>query len=216
MRKLRRVVRLLGRATFVGALLPALAGAQLNITFFNTFPSTPPDPNLPFPGGTVLCTATAAGSPTGISLNFANAALVNSLCGAGASTRINNAQSFGARITGNFVVAAAGTYSANINTDDGDVLTINGVTQNSAWFLKGGGPGAVTLNLLGGTNPFTLDYFQGPCCGAFIDITVGQGITVTPPTPPPSTVPEPGAVALLGTGLLALLVMQRRKRSKRV
>jgi len=213
MQKLRNIVRLLGTVAVAGAMLPGLAGAQLSITFYNSFPATAPDPTMPFAGGSVLCTASAAGSATGIVLDFSNAALVNSLCGAGASARINNGLSFGARITGSFVVGSAGTYNANINTDDGDVLTINGVTQNSAWFTKGGGPGAVTLNLIGGTNPFTLDYFQGPCCGAFINIAVGSGVTVSPPTPPSTTTPEPATVVLMAGGLAGVGAVARRRRS---
>jgi len=213
MQKLRNVARLLGTAAVVGAMLPGLAGAQLSITFYNSFPATAPSPTAPFAGGSVLCTASAAGSATGIVLDFSNAALVNSLCGAGASARINNGMSFGARITGSFSVASTGMYNANIDTDDGDVLTIDGVTQNSAWFTKGGGPGAVSLNLVSGTNPFTLDYFQGPCCGAFINITVGSGITVTPPTPPTTSTPEPATFALMAGGLAGVGVVARRRRS---
>ncbi|GJG85081.1 hypothetical protein tb265_02620 [Gemmatimonadetes bacterium T265] len=205
----------------VGRALPALglvlaaarAGdAQVQVTIYNTYPSTAPSPTQAYPGGTVLCSATAFGTATGFSIDFSSAAAVDALCGAGASSRINNYQSFGARFTG-FLVAptTASNYALTVNTDDGDVLTIDGVTYDSDWITKAYGPGYVgNIPLTAGNNPFTLDYFQGPPVQAYANFSV-QGATVIPP--PPTTAPEPATVVLVAAGLAGAGVAARRRRA---
>jgi hypothetical protein len=196
--------------TLLASLVAAsAAGAQVEITFFETFPASAPDPTLPYPGGSVICTATAAGTPTGFSLNFGDPAQRALFC-PGNPDRISPNFSFGARVTGFLVAPAAGTYDLTINADDGDRLTVNGIIQRTDWFNKGGGPGLVGgLDLVAGVNPFTFDYYQGPCCGAFIELRTGAGITVTPPT----TAPEPGTWALMATGLVGVAGVARRRRA---
>lgn len=206
------VRRLLALLALVGGSAGA-AGAQLQITFFDTYPGTAPSPTDPFPGGAVLCTAAAAGSASGFSLNFANAAAVDALCGPiggnPASQRINNSQSFGARIVGSLVAPAAGTYEFFLNADDGNVLTINCITYRTDWFDKAGGPGLIgNIPLLAGANPFIVDYYQGPCCGAFIELEARGNVVITPP----AVVPEPATVALTATGLAVLTGIAGRRR----
>ena len=181
------------------AVNAAPAAAQVQLSFYSDRPATAPNPNLPFPGGTLLCTATAAGLPTGFSFDFGDAAVRTALCPANPELLSNLTGNFGARFTGAIVAPSAGTYQLTLNTDDGEVLTINGTTVSSDWFAKAGGPGSLTVNLLQGANPFTLDYFQGPCCGAFATLALGPGLSVTPPNPDQSVVPEPATLTLMAS-----------------
>jgi hypothetical protein len=196
------------------AAMSSAASAQVTITFFETHPTTPPDPTLPYPGGAVICTATAAGTATGFSLNFGDPAQRALFCPSNPD-RISPSFSFGARVTGSLIAATTGTYSGlTINADDGDRLTVNGNIIRTDWVDKGGGPGNVgSINLNAGANPFVFDYYQGPCCGAFLELAVTGGVTVTPPVTAPAVAPEPGSLVLTATGLgVAAAGAGRRRR----
>ena len=194
--------------TFALFLAPSLATAGVDVTFFTTYPASAPDPNLSFPGGSVLCSATDVGTDSGFNFNFGDSATRSLLCPSNPNA-ISNASSFGARFTGTLNVAAAGTYHLTLNTDDGDVLTINGTTVDSVWAAKGGGPGPLSVPLLPGANPFVLDYFQSACCGAFVQLSAGTGVTIAPPS---AAVPEPTSLALFVLGLAVAGFVRGRDR----
>ena len=196
--------------TLLSATTAGVASGQVQVTIFDQYPSSAPSPTQPYAGGAILCQATAFGSPTGFSIDFSDATAVNALCGTGASSRINNFTSFGARFVGSLIAPSAGMYGLTVDTDDGDVLTINGHTYDSNWIVKGSGPGFVSdIPLTAGVNPFILDYFQGPPTGAYASFSV-EGITIEPP-PPITGAPEPSTIVLLAAGLAGAGVVARRR-----
>lgn len=188
-------------------LMGGAANAQVQATFYANYPAAP-DPLGAYLGGAVLCSASAFGTASGgFSLNFNDAATRSALCPANPdllSPFLNN--QLGARFVGSLVVATAGDYNLTLNADDGDALAINGVLVRSDWFAKPNGPGSFTVALNAGGNPFVLDYFQGPCCNAFVELLPGAGVDVIP------VVPEPATFALTALGLAALAFRLRGSR----
>lgn len=196
-------MRELATAAVCIALGATAAGAQVQYTFYDTYPATAPDGG-PFNGGAVICSGTTGSSATGFQLDFNNMATRMLLCPSNPDRFVpSQGDSFGARFTGILTAPSTGLYSLFIDADDGDQLVVNGQVVRTDWFVKGSGPGAVgNIALNAGANSFILDYFQGPATGGYVNLQVSGGITVTPP--PTSSVPEPGSVILTATGLAAL------------
>ena len=206
------------RGSLTGALLAVSliatpAFAQLQYTFYETYPATAPGAG-PFNGGAVICSGVTGSGTTGFQLDFNDAAVRQMLCPSNPGRFVPaEGDSWGARFTGVLTAPSAGQYSLTVDADDGDQLVVNGQVVRTDWIVKGSGPGAVgSIALLQGANDFILNYFQGPAVGGYIDLAIGGGLTVTPPPTTPSTVPEPGALALVSTGLLGLAGITRRVR----
>jgi hypothetical protein len=115
---------------------------------------------------------------------------------------------FGADITGNITVSAAGPYTFALNSDDGSELFIDGglVINNGGAHGPLIKPGTVALSA--GEHSVEVRFFE--CCGGAsgVDLDLPAGVTFVEP------IPEPASMMLLGSGLFALAGSRRRRNQK--
>jgi hypothetical protein len=201
------------KSAVVVALLAiaSVASAQVQVTFYDAFPTTP-NPLGAFGAGTAFCSATV-GTAEGFSLDFTDAATRLALCGANAGLLDPSTSMFGARFTGTLSVPSTGVYSLFLDADDGDALAIGSDVLQVDWNDKAFGPGPLVESLVGGDQSFVLDYYQGPCCGAFARVDL-SGDALTFVTPPVTAAPEPSSLALMATGAFGLVGVLKRRRAK--
>jgi len=186
------------------------AGAQVQAVFYH-IPVSPGAPSVATAFSTTpYCTTNVGGSTSGFSFNFLTATTQNELAAScPGTTAADFFHNFAIRFTGSLVAPSTGNYNLTLNSDDGSQVFINGVTYYDNFIAQGSGPGTISALLNGGANPFTVNYFENSFGAAFITFQLPDQVTVTPP--PPSSVPEPSSIALLGTGLLGLAPMLRRR-----
>jgi hypothetical protein len=209
MRFAHRPLRTLLVAITATAMASTTVAAQVSVSFYSSVPNAT-DPNAPFNSASLFCSAVGVGTATGFSLDFGDLSTGQSLCPSNAS-QVTPFVSFAARFRGSLFAAAAGNYAFTLNTDDGEALGVNGVTISNNWFNKGDGPGSIVIALQAGDNPFVLDYYNGPCCGAFATFTTSSADVRF--DPPVTATPEPSSMALMATGMLGMVgVAQRRRR----
>lgn len=104
---------------------------------------------------------------------------------------------FGATLTGNLNVGAAGTYSLGLGSDDGAYLFINNTLVVANPGQRSYGEIVANVNLTSGLQAFKIEYFNGPPSGAAVGLYLPNGVTVT-------GVPEPSTWALLLLGFVGL------------
>ena len=200
---------------------PIAAHAQVQAAFYAPIAANAnddshlaaPNPNAPFPYGSLVCT-TVVGNSSGFSLDFTSTGtqiLLAKQCGSGPAAQL--VHNFGARFSGALVAPTAGMYTLAFNSDDGNVLTIDGNTISSEWATQAGGPGSIAVMLNAGANPFIFDYYENSYGGANAILQLPPGLPAQPPAGPTTTTPEPATVALLGCGLAGVAVAARRRRA---
>jgi MYXO-CTERM domain-containing protein len=114
---------------------------------------------------------------------------------------------FGANITTELNVAAAGSYTFSYLSDDASYVFINGVLVSSepgnhAMFTT-----TFSTTLKAGNNLLDIEFQDGPGPQAGIDFNVPAGVTFqATPTPEPTS----SALALLGVAGLATFLRRRR------
>ena len=206
--------RLVRRTTIAIGLLTAVssaAAAQTQATFYR-IPVSPgaPDPATAY-STTPYCTTNVGGTTSGFSFDFTSstsqAALAASCPGTTVADFFHN---FAVRFTGSLTAPSAGSYTLTLNSDDGTQVFINSAMVYNNFVSQGSGPGSITAALNGGPNPFTINYYENSYGGAYITFGLPEGVSVSPP--PVTTTPEPSSMALLGSGLVGLSPLLRRRK----
>jgi hypothetical protein len=194
------------RLAAVGAVVlsPFASHAQVTAQFYAGFPTTAPGLGGSFGGLTAFCTAQLP------SISFVDrdafVTFVTNNC-AGRPAAFDGFN-FSARFTGAFAATSAGSYTFTGQTDDGNSFWINSTNVRSSWGDQSGGYGFNATLTGTPTNAFQFDYYANTFGLSFLTVNLPTGVTYAQPI---TVVPEPGAIWLLVTGMLALVAWRRRR-----
>jgi hypothetical protein len=115
-------------------------------------------------------------------------------------------------LTGYFTVASASTIELSVGADDDVFIYVDGSIVFNYGGLNAYSPVTSTFSVAAGTHEvqiFYVDRESGIGALSFSEVS-GTGLSTPNIT---AAVPEPGTLAVLGTGLLGLLVARRKRRS---
>lgn len=121
------------------------------------------------------------------------------------SAAVRQGYSFGARFEGVITAFSPANYTFSGRIDDGSRFWMNGTLVRDAWFdtLT---DYRFTTPLVQGTNTFQFDYYSNSHGQAWFTMAMPTGTTF-------GVVPEPATLALTATGLAALALVARRRRT---
>lgn len=111
---------------------------------------------------------------------------------------------FGADMNGYLNVAANGSYTFSLNSDDGSMLYID-----NALVVNNGGPhgpasASGSANLTAGLHSFEVQFFEDFGGPSGVDLALPSGVSYAP-------IPEPSTVLLIGSGVLGLIAVKKYK-----
>jgi hypothetical protein len=142
---------------------------------------------------------TGGGAPYSGLLGSFNATSISFATDTGYNWHPFGAPDFGADITGNLVVASAGTYTFSLNSDDGSLLFIDGnlVVDNGGAHAPQIASGNATLTA--GTHTFEVQFFEDLGGPSGVDLILPAGVTYALGSTAVVCVPPSGSPFPVGT-----------------